>query len=144
MLLVTYLAKSSPFGSAEIQMSCTICYSRNPWTGTFCLEELISHCTNTLYADMNTCNIWSEFFRTDEQFLGEISVLLLCRLNYKGARLMEGKLIQKAKELILSGISSWFLTINFIEYIWVLLRFLVQHSLHTYVIVSMVIYNTKY
>ena len=30
MLLVTFLAKSFPFGSAKIQMFCTIHYSRNP------------------------------------------------------------------------------------------------------------------
>ena len=31
MLLVTFLAMSFPFGYAEIQMLCTIHYSRNPW-----------------------------------------------------------------------------------------------------------------
>ena len=31
ILLVTFLAKSFPFCSADIQMSCTNHYSRNPW-----------------------------------------------------------------------------------------------------------------
>ena len=34
MLLVTFLAMSFPFGSAEIQMCCTIHNSRIPWLNT--------------------------------------------------------------------------------------------------------------